>query len=165
MSVSLEVLQNHIAYTTWATRRLLEAAAKLTPDELNRHFGTADGSVLGSLYHVFGADSVWLSRLHGTSPSGFPDKCESSLSSLESGFSDVHLGWKDWVDALSPDAATREIAYTDLKGNPYKQPIWQIVLHVVNHGTHHRGQVSGFLRSMGHTPPSLDLIFYYRQKT
>jgi uncharacterized damage-inducible protein DinB len=35
---------------------------------------------------------------------------------------------------------------------------------VVNHGTHHRGQVSGFLRVMGHTPPPLDLVFYYREQ-
>jgi uncharacterized damage-inducible protein DinB len=37
------------------------------------------------------------------------------------------------------------------------------LLHVVNHGTHHRGQVAGFLRSMGRKPPVLDLIAYYRQ--
>jgi uncharacterized damage-inducible protein DinB len=37
------------------------------------------------------------------------------------------------------------------------------VLHVVNHGTHHRGQVAGFLRTMGHAPPALDLIAYYRE--
>jgi uncharacterized damage-inducible protein DinB len=40
--------------------------------------------------------------------------------------------------------------------------LWKIVLHVVNHGTHHRGQASGFLRAMGHVPPPLDLIAYYR---
>jgi uncharacterized damage-inducible protein DinB len=56
------------------------------------------------------------------------------------------------------------VAYKDMKGNPYSQPLWQLVLHVVNHGTHHRGQVSGFLRVMGHTPPPLDLVFYYREQ-
>jgi uncharacterized damage-inducible protein DinB len=50
-----------------------------------------------------------------------------------------------------------------MRGNPWTQPLWEIVLHVVNHGTHHRGQAAGFLRSLGHTPPKLDLIFYYRQ--
>jgi uncharacterized damage-inducible protein DinB len=50
-----------------------------------------------------------------------------------------------------------------MKGRPWKQPLWQLVLHVVNHGTHHRGQVSGFLRSLGHTPPILDPIYFYRE--
>jgi uncharacterized damage-inducible protein DinB len=49
-----------------------------------------------------------------------------------------------------------------MRGNPWRQPLGQLVLHVVNHGTHHRGQVSGFLRAMGHVPPKLDLVSYYR---
>ena len=49
-----------------------------------------------------------------------------------------------------------------MSGNRFNQPVWQLVLHVVNHGTHHRGQVSGFLRAMGHKPPKLDLVSYYR---
>jgi len=54
------------------------------------------------------------------------------------------------------------IEYKDMKGRPYSQPVWQILLHLVNHGTHHRGQVSGFLRAMDKTPAPLDLIAYYR---
>jgi len=48
-------------------------------------------------------------------------------------------------------------------GNPWRQPLGQLVLHVVNHGTHHRSQVSRFLRVMGHVPPKLDLVSYYRE--
>jgi uncharacterized damage-inducible protein DinB len=57
--------------------------------------------------------------------------------------------------------AGRTIAYRDLKGNAYETPISQIA-HLVNHATHHRGQLSGFLRAMGRAPPALDLIAYYR---
>jgi uncharacterized damage-inducible protein DinB len=64
---------------------------------------------------------------------------------------------------LTRESAASILEYQDLKGNPWRQSVWQIVLHVVNHATHHRGQVSGFLRSMGHTPPPVDLIAYYRQ--
>jgi uncharacterized damage-inducible protein DinB len=42
------------------------------------------------------------------------------------------------------------------------EPDWKLVFHVVNHATHHRGQVAGFLRTMGRVPPPLDLIAYYR---
>jgi uncharacterized damage-inducible protein DinB len=71
--------------------------------------------------------------------------------------------WKQWGASLTEDSLGREISYTSMKGDAFVTPIWQIVLHVVNHGTHHRGQVSGFLRAMGHTPPSLDLTGYYRE--
>jgi uncharacterized damage-inducible protein DinB len=56
-----------------------------------------------------------------------------------------------------------QIAYYDLEGRPRKQALWQLIFHVVNHRSHHRGQVSGFLRSLGHEPPQVDLICYYRQ--
>jgi uncharacterized damage-inducible protein DinB len=52
----------------------------------------------------------------------------------------------------------------DLRGNTWTQPFWQLVLHVVNHATHHRGQVSGFLRAMGRVPPPLDLVAFYRAR-
>ena len=66
------------------------------------------------------------------------------------------------LSVVTDESLEERLSYTDLKGNPWVSPIWQIVLHVVNHGTHHRGQVAGFLRSMGHAPPPLDLIAYYR---
>ena len=67
-----------------------------------------------------------------------------------------------YLSSLSDEAAMAHLSYVDLKGRQWQQALWQIVLHVVNHGTHHRGAVSGFIRSMGHTPPVLDLIAFYR---
>jgi uncharacterized damage-inducible protein DinB len=71
--------------------------------------------------------------------------------------------WKQWGALLTEESIHNEISYKDSKGNAFVSPIWQIVLQVVNHGTHHRGQVSGFLRAMGHVPPPVDLIAYYRE--
>ena len=74
----------------------------------------------------------------------------------------VYREWQTLIAAETEESLARKIAYRDLKGNPWETPLWQIVMHMVNHGTHHRGQVAGFLRTMGHTPPPLDLIAYYR---
>ena len=49
MSVSADALRTHLDYTIWASQRLLQAAAQLSDEELNRDFGTADRSVLGAL--------------------------------------------------------------------------------------------------------------------
>jgi uncharacterized damage-inducible protein DinB len=64
---------------------------------------------------------------------------------------------------LTDESAEASISYHDLKGTPWTQRLGKLVLHVVNHGTHHRGQVSGFLRALGRTPPVLDLVLYYRE--
>jgi uncharacterized damage-inducible protein DinB len=164
MPVSADVLRNHLAYTAWASRRLLDSAAQLPTEQLTRDFGTADRSVLGTLAHVFAADRIWLARLTGAAPTALISDADRQLSVLQKDWPELHARWQRWAAGLTDENVRAMLDYKDTKGNPYRQPLWQIVLHVVNHGAHHRGQVSGFLRAMGHTPPPLDLIFYYREQ-
>lgn len=161
MSVSAETVRLHLAYHAWASNRLLDATAALSAEERTRDFGTADKSVIGTLVHIFGADRIWLARIQraeaGRAGSEFQD-----LAVLRPAWAAVSEAWNDWARRLADQDFHRELEYCDLKGNPWSTPVWQIVLHVVNHGTHHRGQAAGFLRTLGHTPPPLDLIAYYR---
>lgn len=156
------MLKAHIDYTVWASRTLLDAAANLTRDELTRDFGTADKSVLGTLLHIYGADLVWIERVHGTSLTVRPYDDQATLSTLQTEWPRVWDRWRDYVAGLTPEKADAEIAYKTFKGDAFRAPVWQIILHVVNHGTHHRGQASGFLRALGKTPPVLDLMHFYR---
>lgn len=160
--ISPDAARTHLAYTEWATSRLIGAARDLGPAELRRDFGTADRSVLGTLTHLFGADRVWLARLRGGAQE-WPGEYE--LDALAEQWSALFSRWRQWAAGLTESSIGERISYRDMKGNPWVSPAWQIVLHVVNHGAHHRGQVSGFLRAMGKTPPVLDLIAYYRQST
>jgi uncharacterized damage-inducible protein DinB len=164
MPVTLDVLQDHLTYTAWASKRLLDAASTLTSDELNRDFGTADRSVIGTLIHIYSADKVWLDRVLGKSPEGFTTLADPTLASLQTAGQAVHDAWSQWAGDLNPSSPETEVRYFDLKRREWRQPLWQIILHVVNHGTHHRAQVSGFLRSLGHTPPTTDLAFYHRKQ-
>ncbi|HEX5229814.1 MAG TPA: DinB family protein [Bryobacteraceae bacterium] len=162
MPVSADALRSHLDYTAWASHRLLDAAAKLSPEELTRDFKTADKCVLDTLVHVYAADRIWLARVRNEPRATFVDPEDRDLTLLQSEWPALLERWKLWLRDFTDTDTTRVIAFQDLKGRPYSQPAWQIVLHVVNHGTHHRGQVSGFLRSMGQTPPPLDLMAYYR---
>jgi uncharacterized damage-inducible protein DinB len=160
--VSADALRIHVDYSRWASNRLLEAAAALQREELDRDFGTADRSFAGTLMHIFGADRVWLARVKGSANPDVPGPEFAAIDVLKPAWETVHKGWMDWVGSLDEDNVRRVISYHDLKGRAWRTPNWQIVLHVVNHATHHRGQAAGFLRSMGHQPPPLDLIAYYR---
>jgi uncharacterized damage-inducible protein DinB len=163
MHVSIETLKAHIDYTCWASRRILEAAAALSPDELTRDFGTGDKSILGTLLHIYGGDVIWIERVHGASLTARPYDDQATLETLQSAWPPVWERWKQYVAGLTPETADAEVAYVTFKGDAFRTPAWQIILHIVNHGTHHRGQVSGFIRAMGKTPPVLDLTHYYRQ--
>lgn len=162
MPVSVDTLRLQLDYSAWASQRLLDAAAKLSPEELTRDFKTADKSVLDTLVHVYAADRVWLARAVGEHRATFVDPEDRDLTLLQSEWPALQQRWKLWLRDFGDADVARPISYKDTRGNPYTTPVWQIVLHLVNHGTHHRGQVSGFLRTMGHTPPPLDLIAYYR---
>lgn len=162
MSVSADTLRLHLDYTAWASRRLIDAAARLAPEERERDFGTADGSILNTLAHLFASERVWLARLQQAAPAEFVTDADRRFDVLENEWPRLHQRWKEWASELTDGSCQRPVTYTDLKGNQYTQPLWQPLLHVVNHGTHHRGQVSGFLRALGYTPPPLDLIFFYR---
>jgi len=141
----------------------VEAAGQLTPEELTRDFGTADKTVLGTLVHCFAADRIWMSRVAGDPPAKFIDpERDMHFSVLQHNWPPLMQKWQAWASALTPEAGEAVIAWKDLKGSSFEMPAWQIVLHLVNHGTHHRGQVSGFLRAMGKVPPPLDLARYYR---
>lgn len=154
-------LRLHLDYNVWATRRLLEAAAALTPAECERDFGTADKSVVGTLAHCFGAERIWLDRITGREQRGLRPE-EKDRSYLAEAWPGLHAAWAGWARPLTDASLEAELDYRDLRGNAWRQPLWQIALHVVNHSTHHRGQVSGFLRALGHVPPPLDLIAFYR---
>jgi uncharacterized damage-inducible protein DinB len=164
MPVSADALRMHLAYTAWASRRLVDLAGKLSAEELKRDFQTADHSVLGTLVHVFAADRIWLARVTGSAGGPFLTDADYSLAVLQTDWPAVQEKWQQWATGLTDADAPRVVSYKDTQGNGYQRPLWQLILHVVNHGTHHRGQVSGFLRSMGQTPPPLDLTAYYREQ-
>jgi len=163
--VTKAALSSHLDYTAWASRRLLDAAAALTPEQLQQDFHTADKSVLGTLVHVYAADRIWLARVRSQTLASFISDADYSLPHLQSDWPVIQEGWQQWLDALPEDAIATPIDYKDVKGNAYQNPPWQIVLHVVNHATHHRGQISGFIRTLGIRPPALDMTAYYRSLT
>ena len=164
MSATADLLRSHLDYTAWASALLIDAARELSPEELNRDFKTADKSVLGTLVHVFGADRAWFERLHGKNRSRLVDPEDYDLAVLQRAWPELNQKWNRWAAGLTDVQAAENISYRDMSGNAHQSPLWQIVLHVVNHATHHRGAVAGFLRAMGHTPPKLDLIHYYRSQ-
>jgi uncharacterized damage-inducible protein DinB len=163
MHVSADTLRLQLDYSSWASRRLLDAASQLSEEELQRDFQTADKNVLNTLVHAFAADRIWLARIQGPARTTFIDENDRQLPALQREWPALQQRWRQWAASLTDQSAVAKVPYKDMKGNAYEQPLWQIVLHVVNHATHHRGQVSGFLRAMGHTPPALDLIAFYRQ--
>ncbi len=163
MNIFVAVLREHFDYTRWATTRLLKQVALLPEEHLMRDFGTADRSILQTLAHIYLADRIWLGRVeHSAGP--FGNAAEYRLADLESAWPLLHHRWAELLNHATDNSADEPVTYRDLKNREWRQPLWQVLLHTVNHGTHHRGQVVGFLRAMGYVPEPLDLIACYRER-
>jgi len=70
----------------------------------------------------------------------------------------------DYVNGLTPAEIDRVLEYRNLKGTVFHDPIGNILQHLVNHGSYHRGQITTLLRQLGATPVSTDMIGFYRQR-
>jgi uncharacterized damage-inducible protein DinB len=148
----------HLRYSTWASRKLLDAAAKLNPDDLKRTTGVSHTSILGTLAHIQFADWIWYTRL--VEPM---EKPGGTLETLQSAWPALHEKWEAWADKLKDPDLDRVAEYKMMDGTPFHTPVWKCVLHVVNHATLHRGQVMAMIRQLGQEPPHTDLIYYYRE--
>ena len=147
MPISVGTLRMQLDYSAWATQRLLDVAAKLPPEELTRDFQTADKCVLDTLAHIYAGDRMWLSQVLGAPRATFVDPEDCDLTLLQTEWPTLHQRWKLWMrDFSDADVAEKKIVFEDMHGNPYTKPVWQIVLHLVNHATHHRGQASAVIR-------------------
>ena len=150
-------LRTHLRYSTWASRRLLDAVLSLDPEQQRRDLGSSHKGLLDTLGHIHLADRIWLTRIQG-------QDYQPASDPIEVDWPRIQTAWEQWADSLTDPGVTRMVAYWDMKGNPYETPVWQICLHVVNHATLHRGQVMAMLRQLGVPPPATDLIYFYREQ-
>lgn len=150
----------HLRYSGWASRKLLEAARDLNPEDLTRNVGVSHESILGTLSHIHAADRFWYSRVVDPNE---PVIRESGLATLEKQWPAVQQKWEAWAAGLTDADLSRVVSYKTSKGIRYENVTSEILLHVVNHATLHRGQAVGMIRQLGIAPPVTDLMSYYRE--
>ena len=162
--MNLGDLQTMIDYHYWARNQLLDAVAALTPEQYNRDLGSSFRSVRDTLTHTYGAEFFWYLRWHGESPTRLlPSDTFADLDALKSAWIDHERKMRAFVDGLNDADVDRVIEFKMLNGAPAAAPIGQMVQHVVNHASYHRGQVTTMLRQLGAAPAkSMDMIAYFR---
>lgn len=147
----------------WARDRVLTAVEGLSAEQYAQPVGGSFGSVRDTLNHTYGAEVLWLRRWHGESPVGFPPALPPSAGALAEAWRAQEQQMRAYLDSLTEDDLQRVIAYRNLAGVPGESRLWEMLAHVVNHATYHRGQVTTLLRMLGAPPPAgTDLIAYRR---
>ena len=148
-------------YNRWANAQILDAVSHLTPEQLTRDLSTSHHSVQETLTHILAAEWIWLMRCRGNSPNALLDPTAfSGLDSLREKWAEVEQEQKSFVDGLTDESLQSVFAYTNTKGEQWQYPLWQIMQHVVNHSSYHRGQVTAMLRQLGAAVVMTDLLVY-----
>jgi uncharacterized damage-inducible protein DinB len=164
--MTLSELQTLLEYHYWARDRVLDAAAALTAEQFTRDLGSSFKSVRDTLAHIYAAEWAWCSRWNGHSPKAllaadvFPD-----VGTLREKWRELETNVHAVLDRMAKQGLDEVIAYTMFNGDARSSVFWQMVQHVVNHASYHRGQVTTMLRQLGAAPPQgMDLITFYRMR-
>src|SRR5262245_26853891 len=151
----------HLRYSAWASRKLVEAVRAVSDADLEKPVGISHNSLLGTLAHILWADWRWFTRV--IEPMEEPGQTREALEAV---WHELQDKWVAWAERASEAEINRVVEYVSiLDGQQARTPAWQIVLHLVNHATLHRGQAMGMLRQMGIAPPHTDLMNFYRELT
>jgi uncharacterized damage-inducible protein DinB len=160
---SMDALRKLLEYHQWATELTLDSVSALDQEAYARDLGTSFASVRGTLIHTFIVDLDWLADLAGDPPERHYDRdAYPTIESLREPWREVHARWLATTDG--DWELDQEVTWGGSKGAVWQNTYEEIVRHVVNHGTYHRGQVASMLRQLGVKPRSTDLIFFSRRK-
>ncbi len=154
-------------YNLWATGRLLDQVATLDDKDYRRPLGLPFGSIHGTLNHLLvGEHLVWWRRIAlDESPQiDLAAEVETDRQQLALRLREGAAHWIELIDRLSNDRLLGPFQYRNLKGDLISVPMAQVLAHVVNHGTHHRGQITAAWTRLGHPAMQLDLIFMLQQE-
>ena len=146
-------------YTRWADDCALEAAAKLAPDQWTKDLGSSLKSVRDTLVHLLSGQWMWLQRWKGSSPQAMWNASEyGDAAALGKRRDELLLDQANFLSGLTEDSLGKDVKYSNTKGQAFSYPLWQLMLHVVNHSSYHRGQVTTLIRQLGAAPASCDLV-------
>src|SRR5918996_4466617 len=158
-------------FHAWARPRLLKAASHLGSEQLNESAAIAGGLGTGSIHemlaHIVGAEETWLRRWQGEERTPLPAGGDfADLGAIAKRWEEVERGRMGYLEGLADDHLDRDVRYVSVTRHVEERfPLWQTMLHITNHTTHHRADVSTALSRLGRAPESVDLIDYLRTDT
>jgi len=161
-----ELLVQFATYNVWATQKLIDAILLLPEEKHMVEIPSSFSSFYKTIFHMWDAESIWWQRMKLHEKIIRPsENFKGSMKDVSNGLLQQSNQWLEWVSQASEPAIDHVFQYHTAKSEQFKQPIYQMLLHVFNHGTYHRGQLVNMLRQLGvEKVPATDFILWSRNK-
>lgn len=162
MEKAVTIIEDLFHFNYWAQGRLFRLCNGLSDAQLDEKREMGFGSLRNTIFHVLTAEQIWLERWRSAPWRPFPIDAEGmSLDEMEEKLDVLYRTRQELIETESVSCWSRVIDYRDSRGNSYSQPLRPLLLHVANHGTHHRAQELNYLRGFGRTVAvGLDYLIY-----
>jgi uncharacterized damage-inducible protein DinB len=154
-------------YNRWANARLSAAVGTLGEEEYRADRGAFFRSLHGTLNHLLVVDRLWLARVTGERDPGLPDRLDAILHDDRDALAAARAREDERVvavvDGLDEERLAASLRYRTTLGWEHEQPVWEVLAHLFNHQTHHRGQAHAVLTGLGREAPPMGLVLYLRE--
>ena len=151
-------------YSAWANARLFEALAALPAGQVTAARVTGFGTMVNTLNHAYVVDLIWQAHLQGR-PHGFTKRVtdsEPALDELRRAQTEIDVWYIDYADKLTDELHKEVVQFKFVDGGEGTMTRGDMLLHIVNHKTYHRGVVADMLYQAGSKPPVMDLPVFLR---
>jgi len=160
-------IQKHLQFNTWANAKIVEILANVDENFFDVEVKSSFPSIRKTIHHIWDAEQIWFTRLKGGEASTWPS------ATFTGGKDELLKGFLAGTKELTAFVASKDRAfleskliYKNTKGIEFSNVVEEILFHVVNHGSFHRGQLITMLRELGFEKfPTQDLIAYLRQNS
>ena len=156
MNEPVSTLRALFIHNDWARQRLMAAATPLADEALDRPFDMGLGSLRETIRHLWSAEQWWLDRWEGSRsnrPTG-----RLSMADLHDRFRATARLRDEFLDGLGEAGVSQRVSFTTDAGESQTYPLGDMMLHVCNHGVHHRAQAVNMVRHLGAGALDLDYI-------
>jgi len=157
--IPLNVISEMLDYNYWARDRQYDACKGLTRRQFNQVTDGSFPSLRQTITHMALVEWLWLERWQGRSPEKMPDDSKlNTADELHTYMQGIEHRTRELFVEVDDQRLRKTLTYTNFAGEHWSYPMWRTVLHLVNHQSYHRGQVTNFLRAMGGKAPMVDFL-------